>query len=65
MEKTFVFPEDIYPVKTGDRVKHIRTGRVGVVLEIDRNFRHPTTCDVELDDGTQTHFWTDTLVKLP
>lgn len=60
----FVFPETIFPVSVGDKVKHIRTGRIGEIIEIDRNFRHPTTCDVLLENGSKACFWTDSLVKI-
>ena len=54
-----------YPFQEGDRVSHIKDGSlVGVVVHIDRNFAHHTTCNVlwdgYLEDDIQ---WTNKLLK--
>ncbi|PNX50173.1 MAG: hypothetical protein BV456_07610 [Thermoplasmata archaeon M8B2D] len=54
---------DEYPFKEGDRVVHIKDPDwTGVIIHIDRNLPHPTTCEVLWDgyDNTNVH-WTNKL----
>jgi hypothetical protein len=56
------------PFCVGQRVRHIKDDVEGVVLSIDYNIPHPTTCRVHWDDDTNPEGsdtqWTNKLIGL-
>lgn len=51
MDKQAELDLEEYGLYVGMRVQHIRDASwVGVVVDIDRNLQHPTTCQVRWDD---------------
>lgn len=58
-----------YPFKVRDRIHHISDDAEGVIVSIDTNMPHPTTCRVLWDDAVgETDItdiqWTNKLVKV-
>ena len=61
-----IFPENEYPFRVNDRIEHVKSGKTGIVLEIDRMFPHPTTCKIQWDDLDESpcEHWTDRVRKI-
>lgn len=60
-----IYSESDYPFKIGDKVHHVKyKDKIGKIIDIDRMFRHPTSCTVEVfnPDMNRTileQWWTD------
>lgn len=65
-----VFSERDYPFRVGNTVSHIKhREKTGKIINIDRTFRHPTSCTVEVYDKELgrtilEQWWTDRMVLL-
>lgn len=52
-----------YPVHVMQRIRHIKDDVEGIVLSIDTNLPHPTTCRVLWDDSSEEDIqWTNKIV---